>query len=316
MRSEGDASLLAFARFARFAWVVVGVNLAVVLWGALVRATGSGAGCGSHWPLCNGQVVPIGAAQATAIEFGHRLLSGVALVMVGVLWIRAGRRFETGHPVRGWASASLGLILVEALIGAGLVRLGWVGEDVSLGRAISIPVHLGVTFALLACLAMAAWRSTHPPGPRLRGGEARTVALLLGGSVLVGMTGALTALGDTLFPSESLGAGLAQDFASESNWMVRLRFLHPLLAILVASAILLWARSEPQARPGEGEPARRWLGRFVLAQLAVGLANVLLLAPVWIQLVHLLMADLVWILLVVAVAGSGTAVQRSASKIS
>ncbi len=46
------------AWFSRYAWGVLLWNVLVALWGAYVRATGSGAGCGSHWPTCNGEILP------------------------------------------------------------------------------------------------------------------------------------------------------------------------------------------------------------------------------------------------------------------
>jgi heme A synthase len=297
-------------RFARYGWFVVAVNIAVVLWGALVRATGSGAGCGSHWPLCNGEVVPTAPELATVIEFTHRALSGVALLLVIGLWWGSRRAFPRRHPVRTWAAVSLALIVVEAMIGAGLVWMGWVAEDASLGRAISIPLHLGVTFSLLASLTMAAWRAARPAAPEAgpRNGPWLSAGLL-GGMVLVGMTGALTALGDTLFPAESLRAGLEQDFGAGTNLMLRLRVIHPVLAVIVGVSVYLWAGTE---REVVGSPAgRRTLLRalrgLVVVQLMAGAVNVILLAPVWLQLVHLLLADLVWIALVVSLADRAVA---------
>lgn len=298
-------------RFARFAWFVVAVSVVVVLWGALVRATGSGAGCGSHWPLCSGEVVPTAPELATLIEFTHRALSGTALLLVVGLWLWSRRLYRRGHPARRWAGASLILILIEALIGAGLVWMGWVADDASIGRAISIPLHLGVTFALLACLTLTAWRAEHPtPGPAVRPGRPWIPAALLGGMVLVGMSGALTALGDTLFPSESLRAGLEQDFAAGASFMVRLRVIHPVLAVVVVAVVFLWAGEEHGAG-GTLEHRRllRTLRVLVVVQLVAGAVNVLLLAPVWLQLVHLLLADLAWILLVISLADSS--VQRT-----
>ena len=91
---EGDASAARpRSGFAAYAWAVLGFNLLVILWGAFVRATGSGAGCGSHWPLCNGEVLPRAPALATLIEFSHRLTSGVALLLVIGLVVGAWRGF-------------------------------------------------------------------------------------------------------------------------------------------------------------------------------------------------------------------------------
>src|SRR5437764_4034200 len=74
------------AALVRYAWVVVAYNILVILWGALVRATGSGAGCGNHWPLCNGQVIPLSPRIDTVIEFTHRMMTGGAsFIVLGLL---------------------------------------------------------------------------------------------------------------------------------------------------------------------------------------------------------------------------------------
>src|ERR1700732_3618630 len=90
----------------RFAWAVVWYNVLVILWGALVRATGSGAGCGNHWPLCSGEVVPQTPALATLIEFTHRATSGIDVVLVAVLVVWAFRAFPRRHPARRGATLS------------------------------------------------------------------------------------------------------------------------------------------------------------------------------------------------------------------
>src|SRR5262249_29685088 len=98
-------------RFARYAWGVLAVNLGVILLGAYVRASGSGAGCGAHWPLCNGEVLPRDPAVQTVIEFSHRLSSGVALLLVAGLTIGAWRRYPRGHIIRRGAAAATAFIL-------------------------------------------------------------------------------------------------------------------------------------------------------------------------------------------------------------
>lgn len=293
-------------RYYRFALFVLALNLTVILWGALVRATGSGAGCGSHWPLCNGEVIPLLAAQATLIEFTHRLLSGLALIAVGVLWAWTLRRFDRGDPIRRWSWGALALVFVEALVGAGLVLMRWVADDVSAGRAVSIAVHLVITYGLLACLGMVAW---YAAGPRLgtpAGHQPAWIqAALIAGMLAVGASGAITALGDTLFPAETLVKGLADDLAYGAHWLIRLRVIHPILAVGVAAGTLIWSERRGRSAPLRGSAARRWhlaLRWVLLAQLAAGLMNVALLAPVWMQIVHLALADAAWLMLVVCLA--------------
>ena len=129
-------------------------NVAVILWGAYVRATGSGAGCGAHWPLCNGEVVPRAPDTATLIEFSHRVTSGLALVLVFVLAVWIWRTMAAGHPARRAAIASLVFIVIEALLGAGLVLFRLVANDESLARAMVMPLHLANTMVLLLCLTL------------------------------------------------------------------------------------------------------------------------------------------------------------------
>src|SRR5262249_51472157 len=141
-----ESPLFLSMRFRRFAWCVLGINLGVILWGAYVRASGSGAGCGRHWPLCNGQVLPARPATATLVEYAHRATSGLALVLVAILVYWSRRAFAKGHPARSTAAWSLGFVVVEALIGAGLVLLSLVGADSSLARAGYLAAHLLNTF--------------------------------------------------------------------------------------------------------------------------------------------------------------------------
>ncbi len=287
--------------FTRFAWTVLGYNLLVVAWGAFVRATGSGAGCGKHWPMCNGEVVPRSPRLETVIEFTHRATSGLALLAVVALVVWAFRAFPRGHAARRAAVASILLMLLEAAVGAGLVLFGWVAKDPSAARGWVMPVHLVNTFLLLGALVLTADWSAHPGGlaPRGRGGAAIAIALALLGVLLAGVTGAIAALGDTLFPSESLAAGIRQELSGEGHVLLRLRVLHPFAAIVAGALLLAAARSALAARrdPRVRRAAVAVAG-LVAVEIVAGLSNVLLLAPVWLQLVHLLVADLAWLALV------------------
>ncbi|MFZ5623781.1 MAG: COX15/CtaA family protein [Gemmatimonadota bacterium] len=289
--------------FRRYAWLVLLWNLAVVLWGAYVRATGSGAGCGAHWPLCNGVVLPRAPELKTVIEFTHRTTSGVALLLVvGLVWW-AMRAFPRGHRVRRGAALSGVLIVTEALLGAGLVLFELVAHNESLARAFAMVAHLANTFLLLAVLALTAWWAgdDRPAVGRAGGGLVSTAPLLLGllGLLAVGMTGAIAALGDTLFPATSFAEGLRQDFSPTAHFLLRLRILHPLAAAgtgvyLIIAAVTTALRLRA---PAVGRLAAAVVC-LVFLQLAAGMINLILLAPVWLQLVHLLLADLLWIGLV------------------
>jgi heme A synthase len=294
-------------RFAIYAWAVLVYNLGVILWGAYVRATGSGAGCGSHWPLCDGVIVPRTPRIETIVEFTHRLSSGLALLLVIGLFIAAFRLYARQHPVRLGASLAMLFMITEALVGAGLVLFELVADNASMARAFSVAVHLINTFLLLASLTLTAWWASG--GKPLRPREHKTLgaflALGLLGVLVLGVSGAVTALGDTLFPVQSLAEGLRQDFSPTAHFMIRLRLLHPLIAVSVALYLILvasFANSSRAERSSSRLP--RLLMVLLLAQLGAGLVNVSLLAPVWMQLVHLFLSDLIWITLVLLAAST------------
>jgi heme A synthase len=290
--------------FARFSWGLLGYNVLVILWGALVRATGSGAGCGGHWPTCNGQAIPLAPTTETLIEYSHRLSSALDGILVAGLAIGALRLFPKGHPVRAAALASLALTIVEGLIGATLVRLELVADNASPLRGLVVGLHLANTFLLLASLALSAWWASGGAAIELRSPARVPLGLGAAATLAVGASGAIAALGDTLFPAASLAEGLAQDASPAAHLFVQLRALHPALA--VGAGILLIAIACLHGLPHPGRAVRRLaLGLIALVglQWTVGVVNVLLLAPVWMQLIHLLLADAVWITFVLMGAG-------------
>ncbi|HMJ11845.1 MAG TPA: COX15/CtaA family protein [Polyangiaceae bacterium] len=291
-------------RMARWAWWTLSFVLFVILFGAVVRITGSGAGCGQHWPSCNGEIAHLPRTTKTLIEYTHRLTSGASLFPVLALVFFAFRDFGKGHLLRKGALFSLVFLLIEALIGAALVRLGLVENDASAARAIVMPLHLVNTSALTAALVLTAWASREP-SPTLRLPRNREGWLLALGLVLVlavSITGAVTALGDTLYPVRSaptLAAGLARDHQSGSHFLEQLRAVHPLLA-LATGAFLLYVPF--RIREGRSS-ARLALGaRAVLVctllQLFAGVANIWLSAPGFMQVLHLALANALWIALV------------------
>src|SRR5829696_6574885 len=275
-------------RFAAYAWFVTALTLAVILWGAFVRASKSGDGCGAHWPLCNGSVLPDPQSAKTLVEFAHRATSGVAFLLVVGLCVWALHAFKRGHAVRAAAAASGLFIVTESLIGAGLVLLRLVGGNASVARAVYLSVHLVNTFLLVAALALTAWWAARGVAERPRPSEffRGRVGLALFGSLALGVSGAVAALGATLF---SEGGGSSVDVEGMSA-AARLLFslknyrLHPALAVLVGAYLIYFALSTLK---GGG-----------------GLLNAALLAPVWLQIVHLLLADLLWLALVLLSAAS------------
>ena len=284
----------------RFGWAVVAYNILVILWGALVRATGSGAGCGNHWPLCNGQVLPLAPRIDTIIEFTHRMMvGGATFAVIGLLlWTFLGT--ARGSAARIGAAVSTILLVNEAILGALLVKLGYVTGNQSLGRVVVLSVHLSNTLLLLAALTLTAlmlqsgiaWRSLS----RARNPAAILLGLLA--TLVVGVSGSLAALGDTLFPATSLRAAMAQDFAASSPWLLRVRWIHPASAVL-AGLFVAWLLTRGWSAHRR---AASWVAGLLVFQFALGLLDMLLLAPVWMQIVHLFGADLYWVALVVLAA--------------
>lgn len=287
--------------FTRYAWAVLGYNVAVVIWGAFVRASGSGAGCGNHWPLCNGEITPTSPTLKTIIEFTHRSTSGIDLVLVAAMLVWAFRTFPREHPVRRGAVLSAVFLMMEALLGASLVLLEHVAGNTSPYRVWSLSSHLINTLALLACLTLTAWWSMGTPAIRPAGRAMWLASISLVGVMLTGVTGAIAALGDTLFPASSLASSLAQDFDPAANVLVRLRILHPFLAAAVGLWLLYYGFTH-----GRGSRLALAMMMLVLAQIVAGVVNLLLLAPVWMQLVHLLLADALWIVLVLLAASDAS----------
>ena len=295
----------------RFAWGVVGYNVLVIVWGALVRATGSGAGCGNHWPLCNGQLIPISPTVHTVIEFTHRSMTAGATFAVIAMLLLTFRATSKGRAARVVAVVSMLLLLNEALLGALLVKLGYVTDNRSLGRVVMLAVHLSNTLLLLGALTMTAvlLRTGHrrvsivkPRAPWSAQGRV-LAGLGLVSTLVVGVTGSLAALGDTLFPSRSLGDAISADFAVGSPWLIRLRWVHPVSAVLAAVCIILLLKRSWTRPDWVGRMARVVAGLLAM-QFILGFADVLLLAPVWLQLVHLAGADLYWVSLVALSVGS------------
>lgn len=299
--------------FRRVAWATLAVTLGVILWGAYVRATGAGAGCGSHWPTCNGEVLPRAPSVKTLIEYTHRLTSGVAFLLTLLQLVWAFRAFPRRHVVRFAAVASMFFMVTEAAVGAGIVLFERVAGDTSIARGYWMSAHLINTFLLVAAMTLTVLWASGGPLPRRSSGTP-TYVLVSGllGVVAVGVTGAIAALGDTLFPAKTLSEGLAADVSQTAHVFVQLRVYHPIVAGVVAAYLLFATGFVASQRPALLKPARL-VSALVIVQIGAGFLNLILLAPVAMQLVHLLLADLVWMALVVLTAWSFAEAPEAAS---
>jgi heme A synthase len=290
-------------RFAWFAWAVLAYNLAVILWGAYVRASFSGDGCGAHWPTCEGQFLPTQMARPKLIEFTHRMMTSLDSVATIALCIWAFLAYPKKHAVRRYSVFALIFLLIEALLGAGLVLFRYVAHDLSAGRAWYLSFHLTNTMLLLAAYTITAWLASRERNAITLSAMSSPLRIAVLATFVVSITGAIAALGDTLFPATSLANGMAQDFANGTSLLLRLRLLHPAVAVLSAAYLLCTAIRAMQGR-GEESPLRKAGARvlgLVLLQVSAGFANIYLLAPIWMQLLHLLIADALWIALVLLV---------------
>ncbi|MEX1279205.1 MAG: COX15/CtaA family protein [Acidimicrobiia bacterium] len=290
---------------ARAAWGVLAWNVLTIVGGALVSATGSGAGCGPNWPSCNGELLPGFDQTETIIEFSHRAVSGIALIAVLGLWWAVRRRYASGTPERRFAFWSVVAILGEAAIGAWLVLAELVAEDDSVARAISVPLHLVNTLLLLGVLTLLAWRLTTGRSIAWQGPHRRHLVIGAIGLLVLGATGSITSLAGYLFPAESLAEGIAADLSAE-HFLTTLRVVHPFVAV-GATWYLIWFAN----RVSRETTTARLVSNLVVAQFAVGVLNIVFLDALWLALVHLLLADLLWIAWVVLGADLLTAEKRS-----
>jgi heme o synthase len=288
-------------RFSKYAWIVIIYNLAVVAWGVFLRASGFGDGCGSHWPLCNGEHTPLKGAIATIVEASHRVSTGLdgPLALALVIW--AWRIFPVGHIARKASAAVLGFTLMEGLIGAALVKFGLVTTNDSAMRAGVMAFHVVSTMLLLGSLALAALGgNTVSGGLNLRLKGQSTVPWILGmaafGLVILGVSGAISALGHQLHETPNV---LKAAMNPATHWMVRLQPLHPFIAasvglyLILAAGLLQHLRPDPRVRE-----TSRWVVGLFIVQLALGAVNIWTSAPIALQMAHLALADLNWISLV------------------
>jgi heme A synthase len=282
----------------KFAALVTLYTIGVILFGAWVRVTGSGAGCGEHWPSCHGEVIPRAPNLKTIIEFTHRLTSGLDGLLILGLAVAVFRALPAGHRARTWAVRAGLFLILEALLGAVLVKFGLVAQDTSKVRVLVVAIHLINTLMLVASIAMVGLvLDPAPPEAADRSAYRKTQLAALLYMVVCAM-GAVTALGDTLFPIV-FGASIEHltPSAESAHFLERVRLIHPLVAV-VGSLWILLVGAAAAAAPAPVRNAGRWVIAGILLQTSLGVANIALSAPAWMQLVHLATANFVWLSLV------------------
>lgn len=265
------------AKFRQLTKALLYYTLLVILWGAWVRISKSGDGCGEHWPLCQGEIIPSGATQKTWTELFHRMMSGIFGIYVFVLFIFAQKQSKS---IKKWMGWTLLFTITEALLGAKLVLFGLVGENNSYSRAIAMSLHMLNSLFLVSAITMTIL-ATQKENPKIN------IKKWLSLFAALAMTGAIASLATTLFPSTSLTEGLAKDLNENSPWILRLRFIHPVLAFLFAGHMSAFFYKR-----------NKYLSGLFSVQLLVGIATLLLLSPIPLKLTHLFLVHWIWIHLV------------------
>ena len=290
--------------FARYAWLTLGWNLLVILWGVFLRASKSGDGCGQHWVTCQGEFIPSAPELKTLIEFSHRITSSIAGIAIIVLlaWAIARWRRIRDESSRSAMLAAVGtfvFVIIEGLLGRSLVLTGNTALNLTPGRPFWMAGHLINTFILLAFLTLTAFNASG--GAKIRWNAAgKYKAAIIGGVTavfIVGITGSVAALASMIFPSGTLAEGLAADLSPTSNMLVRLRLLHPITAI-AAGVVLIFTAGWLGKEAGAATKTKWWsnvVSMLVLGQLLFGAATLLMLAPIVMQLGHLFLVDAIWI---------------------
>ena len=269
----------------------LGIILSIlsILAGAFVRATGSGDGCGSTWPTCKGKIIPQLSDPSEVIEFSHRSISGILLIVTLIIFIKS-RNMSKGTLVRTTVNFLTFFVVFEAAIGAVIVLYEWVGLNSSLPRIIAVPIHLVNTFGLLACYAVLykVLLNNFKNIKQLWDRRFVFVAFLF---LLSGATGSITALADVLFPSTSFYEGLMEDFDRTSELLTRLRILHPIVATGLSVALIIESRKIQK----DYKIDVKFLQLLVIVAVTLGVLNVLSNIVLLLSIFHLAIADLLWI---------------------
>jgi heme A synthase len=286
----------------QLAWAALIANCLVILQGAIVRITGSGAGCGRHWPACNGEIIPLSHTTESLIEFSHRLLSLFVLILGAALLARVIRQRKQNRPLFISGVASFVLLLNEAMLGALTVLWGLTGDTVSTARGLMVATHLINSVLLVGALTLTVVyaRKNAPPAPNLakQGTLLTVLAVGLIGMLVLMFSGGIAAMGNTMFPSENLSQGVAADFDPNSHILIRLRVLHPIIAITVGVYLFLSLGLSWLIKPvKEAKRLSQTLFSVYVIQLVIGMVNWAFLAPSIVQLLHLATAVLAFGLL-------------------
>ncbi len=265
------------------------LSIASILAGAFVRATGSGDGCGATWPTCKGKIIPALSDTSELIEFSHRSVSGVLLVVTLIIFAKT-RKFQKESLVRRVTNYLTFFVIFEALIGAVIVIFEWVGLNSSLPRIIAVPIHLVNTFGLLGSYAIL-YKILQDNLQNIKNMFNKNFLLISSLFLLSGATGSITALADVLFPSASFVEGFLADFDRTSEVLTRLRILHPIISSTLSIVLYVYATGIRKKYNVSVKP----LQILILIAVFLGVINVLSNIVLPLSILHLAIADFLWI---------------------
>lgn len=265
------------------------LSIASILAGAFVRATGSGDGCGATWPTCKGKIIPALSDTSELIEFSHRSVSGVLLVVTLIIFTKT-RKFQKDSLVRTVTNYLTFFVIFEALIGAVIVIFEWVGLNSSLPRIIAVPIHLVNTFGLLGSYAIL-YKILQDDLQNIKNMFNKNFLLISSLFLLSGATGSITALADVLFPSASFVEGFLADFDRTSEVLTRLRILHPIISSTLSIVLYVYATGIRKKYNVSVKP----LQTLILIAVFLGVINVLSNIVLPLSILHLAIADFLWI---------------------
>ena len=265
------------------------LSIASILAGAFVRATGSGDGCGATWPTCKGKIIPALSDTSELIEFSHRSVSGVLLVVTLIIFAKT-RKFQKDSLVRTVTNYLTFFVIFEALIGAVIVIFEWVGLNSSLPRIIAVPIHLVNTFGLLGSYAIL-YKILQDDLQNIKNMFNKNFLLISSLFLLSGATGSITALADVLFPSASFVEGFLADFDRTSEVLTRLRILHPIISSILSIVLYVYATGIRKKYNVSVKP----LQTLILIAVFLGVINVLSNIVLPLSILHLAIADFLWI---------------------
>ncbi len=286
-------------RFSRFSWFLLVWTVLVIAFGTVVRATNSGAGCGKFWPLCGEDLIPTFDVFHTIVEFTHRMMSGSLILMVFALTFWGNQLYRQDPTRKRMVWLVLFFVLVESALGAGLVLLGLVEDNSSYLRIMAVSIHLLNTFLLLGVTTINAWWSNNQiTRPALKTSGRPYVIGFIVFVAIIGATGAVTALADTLFPSSSLAHTIEEQLRPDGHILVYLRIYHPIIAIALGSLMVWVLANLIHTEHPVGQRIKLGIILSIGAQFLLGMANIYFLTPLGIQVAHLVLADVIWILCV------------------